>query len=179
MNQRYIVEIKKNDLAVEEAVKFLLQPDNIRTFSWGTTTKYLSNDETIVLPKLQRTTTRTNLWLRYVEYVKGKSKDSCVGRTTFFSLCNEITYSEEIALSSVDYVQALLLTEPIESLQSVIDKYFTGNKHDEMSSSLTSISQFLRYTYNNHVLLDDECCTHGLLYGLGRQDSTYIEAELY
>ena len=52
---------KKNNLAVEKAVKFLLQPDNIRTFSWGTTTKYLSKDETMILPKLYRITSRTNL----------------------------------------------------------------------------------------------------------------------
>ena len=167
---------KKNDLAVEKAVKFLLQPDNIGTFSWGTTTKYLSKDETIVLPKLQRTTSRTNLWLRYLDYVVGTSKETRVGRTTFFSICNEITYSEEILLGSIDYVQALLLTEPIESLQTVIDKYYTADKHNELSSALTSLSQFLRYTYNNHVHLDDDCCTHGIVYGLGRPDSTYIEA---
>ena len=39
MNQRYIAKIKKNDLVIEKAVKFLLQSDNIRTFLWGTTTK--------------------------------------------------------------------------------------------------------------------------------------------
>ena len=61
--QRICSRDKKNDLVVEKAVKFLLQPDNIRTFSWGTTTKYLSKDETAVLPKLQRTTSRTNLCL--------------------------------------------------------------------------------------------------------------------
>ena len=73
-------------------------------------------------------------------------------------------------------MQALLLTEPIESLQTIIDKYFTADKHNALSSALSSLRQFLRYTYNNHVHLDDDCCTHGIVYGLGRQDSTYIEA---
>lgn len=36
---------KKSYLAIEIVVKFLLQLDNIRTFSWGTTIKHLSKDE--------------------------------------------------------------------------------------------------------------------------------------
>ena len=75
-------------------------------------------------------TSRTNLQLWYIEYVAGTSKDTRVGRTTFFSLCNEITYSEEVLLGSIDYVQTLRLTEPIESLQTVIDKYFIADKHN-------------------------------------------------
>ncbi len=33
---------RKSDTIVENALKFLLHPDNIRNFSWGTTTKHLS-----------------------------------------------------------------------------------------------------------------------------------------
>ena len=177
MDERKICSRKrKSDTIVENAVKFLLHPDNVRTFSWGTTTKHLSNHETIVLPKLQRTMTRTNLWIQYQEYALRNKLDR-IRRTTFFNICNEITYSEEVLLGSVDYVQALLLTEPIELLQTVIDKYFIGEKHKEMSSSLLSLSQFLKNTYRNHVLMEDDCCTHGIEYGLGRQDSNYIEAD--
>ena len=106
---------RNGDDAIEKAVQFLLHPDKVRTFSWGTTVKHLSENETIVLPKLQRISSRTNLWSQYLEYIL-KTKDAQIGRTTFFHICNAITYTEEIILGLVDYVQTLLLTEPIELL---------------------------------------------------------------
>ena len=42
-----------------DAVKFLLHQDNVKTYLWGSADKQLSKSETIMLPKLQRTTTRT------------------------------------------------------------------------------------------------------------------------
>ena len=63
---------RKDDEAVDDLVKFLLSPDNVRTYSWGTVVKDLSEHDRIVLPKLQRTTTRTNLWLRYQEHIMKK-----------------------------------------------------------------------------------------------------------
>ena len=46
-NEPKICNRKRNsDSAVKNAVQFLLHPDNIRTFSWGTITKHLSNQET-------------------------------------------------------------------------------------------------------------------------------------
>jgi len=47
-----------SDNTVENAVKFILSTDNIKTISWGSVDKLLSPTETIVLPKLQRITTR-------------------------------------------------------------------------------------------------------------------------
>ena len=52
---------RKDDEEVDDLVKFLLNPDNVRTYSWGIVVKELSEHESIVLPKLQCTTTRTNL----------------------------------------------------------------------------------------------------------------------
>ena len=60
---------RKDDEAVDNLVKFLLSPDNVRTYSRGTVVKDLSKHERIVLPKLQHTTARTNLWLRYQENI--------------------------------------------------------------------------------------------------------------
>lgn len=51
-------------------------------------------------------------------------------------------------MSSIDYMQALLLIEPIELLQTVIDEDFIADKHNERSSALSSLSQFLKYTNN-------------------------------
>ena len=111
---------RKSDNSISYAVKFILHQDNVKIFLWGSVVKQLSENETIVLPKLQCITTRTNLW---THYQKGISKDendnkgsTHIGRPTFFYVCNLIIYLEEILLGSVDYVQVLLLTEPVELL---------------------------------------------------------------
>ena len=87
----------------------------------------------------------------------------------------EVTYSEDVFLGLVDYVQALLMSDLVELLESLIDKYFTGNLLKELSSNLYPLTQFLKYTFNKHMTLEDECCTHGIDYVLGRKDSTYDE----
>ena len=76
---------RKDDEAVNDLVKFLLSPDNVCTYSWGTIVKELSPHESIVLPKLQRTTTRTNLLLRYQQHIMQKINNNtldhgCIGR---------------------------------------------------------------------------------------------------
>ena len=50
---------KSND-TIGDAVKFILHQDNVKMFSWGSVVKQLSENETIILPKLQHITTRTN-----------------------------------------------------------------------------------------------------------------------
>ena len=48
---------------------------------------------------------------------------------------------------------ALLLIEPVELLQTIVDKYFVGDKARELSSDLLSVTQFLKYTYSKHIKL--------------------------
>ena len=77
--------------------------------TWGTVVKELSEHESIVLPKLQRTTTRTNLWLRCQQHIIQKINNNsldhgCIGISNFFNIVKEVTYSEEVLLGSVDYV---------------------------------------------------------------------------
>ena len=48
---------------------------------------------------------------------------SHVGRSNFVNIIKEVAYLEEVVLRSVDYIQALALTDSIKLLQSVIDKY--------------------------------------------------------
>ena len=110
---------RKDDEAVYDFVKFLLSPDNVRTYSWVTIVKDLSEHEHIVLPKLQRTTTRTNLWLRYQEHIMQKIGNKTmdhgrIGRSNFFNIVKELTYSEEVLIGLVDYVQALLMSDLVE-----------------------------------------------------------------
>ena len=46
------------DESIKYAIKFILSEDHVRTLSWGSMDKVISPNETIVLPKLQRLTTR-------------------------------------------------------------------------------------------------------------------------
>ena len=166
------------DEIIREVVHFLLSVDNVKTFSWGVISKVLSNEETIVLPMLQRTTTRTKLWEMYYESISANEdtlskRKLFMSRSTFFLVCNAVTCSEERIIGSVDYVQSLLLTEPIEALQEIVDKYFSGDRHKLITSYLLSVTQFLKYTYTHHMSQNDDCCTHGFYYALGRADSHY------
>ena len=97
-----------------------------------------------------------------------------IGRSNFFNIVKELTYSKEVLLGSVNYVQALLMGDLVELLQSVIKKFFIGNLQKESSSNLYSLTQFLKYTSNKQII-EDECCTHGIEYSLGRRDSSYDE----
>ena len=119
---------RKVDKVVDDLVKLLLSPDNICTYFRGTIVKALSKHERIVLPKLQCTTTRTNLLLQYQQHIMQQINNKTfdhghIGRSNVFNTAKEITYSEEVVHGSVDYVQALLLmSDSVELLQSVIDK---------------------------------------------------------
>ena len=164
------------DESIEHAVKFILSEDHVRTLSWGSMDKVISPNETIVLPKLHRLITRKIMWESYMEYFKTdeNKKKPCIGQTTFHMLCKELTSSDEIVISSVDYVQALLLNEPIELLHDIIDQISDLNVSKQLTCYHESLTTFLKYRYPEHIKKsDDDCCTHGLDYALGRPNSTY------
>ena len=50
-----------------------------------------------------------------------------IRRSNFVDIVKELTYSEEVLLGSVDYVLALLMSDSVELLQSVNDKFFIGD----------------------------------------------------
>ena len=92
------------DSTIEHAVKFILSKDNVKTISWGSTDKHISPNETIVLPKLQRIKTRKFLWESYLDYFQKEDNrlKPRLGRTSFYSMCKELTSCDELVLSSVD-----------------------------------------------------------------------------
>ena len=75
-NMKIYSRKKSSDTVIEDAVKFILQYDNVRTFSWGSVKKVISSNETITLPNLQRTTTKTILWQMFNEYMYKKHEQS-------------------------------------------------------------------------------------------------------
>ena len=179
-NMKIYSRKKSPDTVIEDAVKFILQYENVRTFSWGSVDKVISSNETITLPNLQRTTTKTILWQMFNEHMYKKHEQSTntklephLKRTAFIQICNAITSSEEIVVGSIDYVMSLLLSEPIELMQDIVNKFFLNEEKQKFSTYLNSLTHFLKYTYNKHILIDDDSCTHGLQYGLGRISSSY------
>ena len=77
-----------------------------------------------------------------MEYFKTdeNKKKPCIGRTSFHMLCKELTSSDEVNISSVDYVQALLLNEPIELLQDIIDQISEQNVSKQLTCYLESLT---------------------------------------
>ena len=66
-------------------------------------------------------------------------------------------------IKSIDYVQALLVTEPIEILQEIIDAMICGTEKEMFTTYLTATATFLKYRYNLHVLeTSDDCVSHDL-----------------
>ena len=169
---------RTSDEAICHAVNFILSTENVKTTSWGSVDKLITPTETIVLPKIQRITTRKIMWESYIEAFNTEDNRGkpTIGRTSFLLLCRELTSCDELVLSSVDYVQALLLTEPIDLLQDITDKITVPSVSIKLTNYLQSLSNFLKYQYPKHILKDDNndtCCTHGLEFCLGRNGSTY------
>ena len=75
------------DESIEHAIKFILSEDHVRTLSWGSMDKVISPNETIVLPKLHRLTTRKIMWESYMEYFKTDEKKRNLELVELFSIC--------------------------------------------------------------------------------------------
>ena len=74
----------------------------------------MSKDEKITLPRLCQKQSPLNLWNSYASIdVKNKR----VGRKTFYYMIKDLTSSDHDIVIPVDYIQALLVTEPVEILQ--------------------------------------------------------------
>ena len=157
-----------NDDIIEDAVSFLLNRDNITTVSWGNIDCVLSENETVVLPKITRRATRKVLWERYRE-VHTEQGDQYLKRTSMYKIMKAITRSGQKILSSVDYVQSLLVNDTIENIQKMIDDLIVDTIEKEcLENYLESLSVFLKYNFNHHVKIDnDDSTTHGVKFILG------------
>ena len=141
------------DEVVEEAVTFILDKENITTVSWGNIDIVLSEAETVVLPKITRRTSSKVLWDRYLEYHLANDLP-CVKKRIFYAIMKMITRSDQKILSSVDYVQSLLVNDSIENLQCMIDEIICNKDEQErLSEALLSLSLFLKYGYNHHATI--------------------------
>ena len=156
------------DCIVEDAVSFILDKDNIATVSWGNTDCVLSQTETVVLPQITRRTSCKVLWERYYESNFG-SNSQILKRSTFYEVLRILTKSDQMVLSSVDYVQSLLVNDTIENLEFMIEDLVDDTiEQAVIEEYLSSLSIFLKYGYAHHcTIMNDDCTTHDLNYILG------------
>ena len=157
-----------SDSIVEEAVNYILHKDNITTVSWGNIDCVLSKNETIVLPQITRRASRKILWERYRDYHLEKG-DEYLKRTSFYLILKMLTRSDQKILSSIDYVQSLLVTDTIENLQNMLDDLVKDSDElDVLTDYLSSLTIFLKYGYPHHAnIMNDDCTTHDLNFILG------------
>ena len=159
---------KISDNVIDDVVSYILHRDHIFTMSWGDRSYKLSDSEdVIVLPCLCRKQSPLHLWRTYQS--TGDNIRTKVGRSTFYSIVRDLTVPSRNIAKSIDYVQALLVSEPIELLQEVVEMFVPIPSQDIYRDYLTSVSNFLKNTYQKHaVKCNDDCVTHDLNYILGR-----------
>ena len=104
-----------NEGVVAEAVSLILCKDHIIKTSWGQREFDLSKTEKVILPMLCWKVSPHTLWKTYSTTCDNKKlRINC---STFYNLVKDLTSSGREIVKSIDYVQALLVAEPIELLQ--------------------------------------------------------------
>ena len=163
---------------IKNTVSFILHKDHVVTTSWGDKSFRLGPNETIILPRLCRKLSPKDLWESYKAAIT--SKQDGMGRSLFYYFVRDLTVSNRNIVTSVDYVQALLVQEPIELLQEIIDALIPTTEKEKLSEYLTATNSFLKYRYNHHVSLQhDDCSTHNLSYILGRNSKFDSTSQTY
>lgn len=84
-----------------------------------------------------------------------------------FRILNQITTSDDVVISALDYVTALLVNDTCELLQNMVNLCVERKYQSELCSLILSSKNFLKHKYANHVSIsDDNVCYHSLQYGL-------------
>lgn len=166
---------RTKDEVVKKAVQFLLDKKNVSPLSWGMKNVKLEKDETVPLPKLTRHRSRDEIWRSYVKHTEGDS--GRVGRSTFYRLMKVITSREEKMMTSVDYVVGILVNEPIEIMQSIVDDFTSGQKKEELTEYLAVARNFLKNQYDDHAVMGDGDAFHGVQFSLEKQRDDSKAAE--
>ena len=78
----------------------------------------LSKTEIIQSPSLTHKKTRLEI---YNDYANFYNDDNVILRATMFKLMNHLTSDDEGILTATNYVTAMLINEPCEMFQEVID----------------------------------------------------------
>ena len=168
---------------LEEMVKFILSEKNIGALSWGTKEVKLDNIEIIVVPKFIRRRQRNYIYKEYFklctdeldtngEVVRAAKLAGPLGRSMFYEVIKLITSGEERLFTAVEYCTGILVNDPTQLLQRIIDD-FTKDMvlHKKLTDHLELAKNFLKNQYLEHLKTVDGVPTHGLEYALDRCSS--------
>ena len=156
----------KSDRTIKSAVEFVLSDKFSIPTSYGTHEVYLGDNETISFPNIMRAQTRTIIIDSYLRHTKNQPH---LGRKTMYEILRHITSTDEVILTAIDYVTSLLVNEPCEVLQSIINKCLHPSKQVYATSIVLCARNFLKHQYADHVSRSNEVvpiCYHGIDYGL-------------
>ena len=164
---------KVSDSTVRRVVAFILHRDHVVTTSWGQRMFHLSKNEYVTLPRLCRKRSHLDLWNEYTSICNlDENCTQMIGKRSFYYIVNDLTTSNKVIINAVDYVQALLVAEPIEVMQDIVESMVHISKRDKLTKYLAATATFLKYRYNHHAKqVSDDCCTHDPKYILGRKSN--------
>ena len=157
---------KKNDNTIKKCVDFILSDANVASVSWGSKVVLTQSLGEVTLPKLTRKTPIHNMYLKYKHFTK--DDDDRLKSTSFYSLCNIFSTNDDAMLSSIDYVTGLLVNETCETLQDIVERLVPIESRTECSTFITVAKNFMKNQYKDRIIIDDNCCFHGLKYALSR-----------
>ena len=80
-------------------------------------------------------------------------KNKRVGRTTFYYMIKDLTSSNHGIVSSVNYVQALLVAEPVDILQQIVGTLVHTTEKEILSQYIAARATFLKLDIRNMCLL--------------------------
>ena len=164
----------KSESTIKTAVDFVLSDKFSIPTSYGTHEVYLGNNETITFPNIMRAQARTIIIDSYLHHTRNKPN---LGRKTMYEILRHITSTDEVTLTAIDYVTSLLVNEPCEVLQSIIDRCLHPSKQAYATSIVLCARNFLKHQFADHVSRSNEIesiCYHGIDYGLLKDGSPRI-----
>ena len=103
----------------------------------------------------------------YVKYKElTKDDDDRLKSTSFYNLCNLLSTNDDAILSSIDYVSDLLVNETCETLQKIVERLIPTEFQTKCTKFISIAKNFMKNQYKDRIMMDDNCCFHGLKYAL-------------
>ncbi|KNC83265.1 hypothetical protein SARC_04481 [Sphaeroforma arctica JP610] len=153
-----------DEVALNNAISFVLAEEIVGTLSWGKKRVKLSEDETCILPSLTRKLPSNVI---YDRYTATHLIEKQLSRGSFYRVLAALTSKDEKLLTAVDYVTGTLVNDVIVQLQVFINDFCIDiSKKKHLTTHLELMKTFLKQQYDKHVELEDDCSTHGIKFAL-------------
>ena len=154
---------------VEQAVKFILSPVNIKALSWGTRKiKIDGNDRDF--PRFTRVKIQEYIYRDYIAAYPVQQERICHG--SFSKVVKSITSFDQKALKAIDYASGILMYDTIDLLRLIVKRVDDEVNRRDCDKLLDKLEHFLKYDYVQHRGIDPAAASHDISYGLGRGSCT-------